>query len=78
MSRRQRLSPAKRRAEIIHKAADFFAEQGFEGGTRDLASNLGVSQPLLYRYFSSKEELIQARRTRHEWMDEKPSGVVKS
>lgn len=58
--RRKRQSPEARREEFIRKAAEFFAEEGFGGGTRELAAKLGVTQPLLYRYFPSKEELIQA------------------
>jgi AcrR family transcriptional regulator len=57
--RQKRLSPDERRREIIDKAAEFFAEEGFEGGTRELARKLGVTQPLLYRYFPSKEDLIR-------------------
>jgi AcrR family transcriptional regulator len=56
--RQKRLSPDERRREIIGKAAEFFAEEGFEGGTRELARKLGVTQPLLYRYFPSKDDLI--------------------
>jgi AcrR family transcriptional regulator len=57
--RKKRLSPHERRADFIRKAASFFAEEGFGGGTRDLARKLGVTQPLLYRYFPSKEDLIK-------------------
>lgn len=32
-----------------------FAECGFEGQTRELHKRLGITQPLLYRYFPSKE-----------------------
>lgn len=56
--KQKRLSPEDRRAEFIRKATEFFAEEGFDGGTRELARQLGVTQPLLYRYFPSKEELI--------------------
>lgn len=38
----------------------YFADHGFAGGTRELAKEIGVTQPLLYKYFSSKSELIQA------------------
>ena len=41
------------------KATEFFSEEGFDGGTRDLARRLGVTQPLLYRYFPSKDDLIK-------------------
>jgi AcrR family transcriptional regulator len=56
---RRRFSPEERRQDFIRKAAEFFAERGFDGGTRDLARKLGVTQPLLYRYFPNKEELIK-------------------
>jgi AcrR family transcriptional regulator len=57
--RQKRLSPGERRGDIIRKAAEFFAEEGFDGGTRELARKLGITQPLLYRYFPSKEDLIE-------------------
>src|SRR3982751_4723891 len=53
-SERKRLSPDDRRKEFVTRATEFFSEQGFGGGTRDLARRLGVTQPLLYRYFPSK------------------------
>lgn len=58
--RPKRLSPDERRRDFVRKATEFFAEEGFDGGTRELARKLGVSQPLLYRYFPNKDELIQA------------------
>jgi AcrR family transcriptional regulator len=57
--RQKRLSPADRRREFVAKATEFFSDEGFGGGTRDLARRLGVTQPLLYRYFPSKDELIK-------------------
>jgi AcrR family transcriptional regulator len=56
--KRKRLSSGERRADFITKAIDFFADEGFESSTRGLARKLGVTQPLLYRYFPSKEDLI--------------------
>lgn len=50
---------AERRAEIVRKAASFFAEVGFDATTRDLAVWLGTTQPLMYRYFPSKNALIE-------------------
>src|SRR6202012_2797168 len=58
-SKQRRLSPEERRQEFVAKATEFFAEEGFGGGTRDLARRLGVTQPLLYRYFPSKDDLIK-------------------
>ena len=58
-AKQKRLSPDDRRKEFVAKATEFFSEQGFGGGTRDLARRLGVTQPLLYRYFPSKDDLIK-------------------
>src|ERR1700757_1334909 len=57
--KQRRLSPDDRRKEFVAKATEFFAEEGFGGGTRALARRLGVTQPLLYRYFPSKDDLIK-------------------
>ena len=58
-AKQKRLSPENRRKEFVAKATEFFSEEGFGGGTRDLARRLGVTQPLLYRYFPSKDDLIK-------------------
>lgn len=55
----RRLSPGDREKSIAAAAVTFFAERGFEGQTRELAATLGITQPLLYRYFPSKEALIE-------------------
>ncbi|MFB9266957.1 TetR/AcrR family transcriptional regulator [Bradyrhizobium erythrophlei] len=57
--RQRRRSPDDRRSEFVAKATEFFSEEGFGGGTRALARKLGVTQPLLYRYFPSKDDLIK-------------------
>jgi len=56
---RRRLPRAERERLIVDEAIRFFAETGFEGQTRALAQRLGVTQPLLYRYFPDKEALIE-------------------
>ncbi|MGH6896176.1 MAG: helix-turn-helix domain-containing protein [Geminicoccaceae bacterium] len=56
---RRRLPRGARRGRILEVAAEFFAERGLDAPTRELASRLGVTQALLYRYFPSKGELIQ-------------------
>lgn len=73
---RKRLSSEERRQEFIRKSIELFAEEGFESSTRDLAKRLDVTQPLLYRYFPSKDDLISAvyeevylRRWQPEWKD---------
>jgi AcrR family transcriptional regulator len=54
----KRLAPSLRAEQILGGAVRFFAEHGFSGQTRELASELGISKGLLYRYFRSKEALI--------------------
>lgn len=56
---RRRLRPEERERLIAQEAVRFFAEHGFEGQTRELARRIGITQPLLYRYFPSKEALIE-------------------
>ncbi len=53
------MSSEERERSIVEAAVAFFTEQGFEGNTRELASRLGITQPLLYRYFATKEALIE-------------------
>lgn len=56
----KRLSPDQRRDMIVEAAARHFAEMGFSGSTRDLARRLCVTQPLLYKYFATKADLVEA------------------
>lgn len=72
--KRLRLAPADRSEQILKGAIRFFAERGFGGQTRELAQDLGISTGLLYRYFPSKDELIEriydemfVRRWKPEW-----------
>jgi AcrR family transcriptional regulator len=58
-TKHRRLSSDDRRREFVAKATEFFSDEGFGGGTRALARRLGVTQPLLYRYFPSKDDLIK-------------------
>lgn len=54
----KRLAPQERERQIVVKAVEYFATHGFSASTRDLAKEIGVTQPLLYRYFPSKEALV--------------------
>jgi AcrR family transcriptional regulator len=54
-----RLPAADREQQIVEGAIRFFAEVGFSGQTRELAQRLGITQPLLYRYFPTKQDLIE-------------------
>ncbi len=55
-----RLDPEARRRQILDAAIAYFSEAGFGVQTRELSRRIGVSQPLLYRYFPSKQDLIEA------------------
>ena len=57
---RRRLPPEERREQILDEAVRFFADVGLDGNTRDLAKRLGVTQSLIFRYFDSKQDLIEA------------------
>ncbi len=72
--KRTRLEPGERSMQILRGAIAFFAERGFGGQTRELAQQLGISQGLLYRYFPTKESLIEqiyeelfVKRFKPEW-----------
>lgn len=54
-----RLAPADRERQIIDGAIAYFSEVGFSGQTRELSSRLGITQPLLYRYFANKQALVE-------------------
>ena len=54
-----RMAPAERKAMILARATDFFAEYGLTAQTRALADACGVAQRLLYRYFPSKAALLR-------------------
>ncbi len=74
IAHRRRLPRVERERLIVEEAVRFFAEVGLYGQTRALAERLGVTQPLLYRYFVDKEALIERvfdevflKRWRPEW-----------
>lgn len=51
---------ADRREHILREATSYFAEFGLAAGTIDLAKRVGITQPLLYKYFATKEILLVA------------------
>ena len=54
-----RMPPAARERSIVTGAIRFFSEHGTDGELRKLASSLGITHPLLYRYFPTKEALLE-------------------
>jgi AcrR family transcriptional regulator len=58
---KSRLSAQERRAAILDAAVKLFAERGFRGTTtRELASAVGVTEPVLYEHFRTKRDLYTA------------------
>src|SRR6516225_2946734 len=56
-----RMKGEERRAAIVREAIRLFAENGFRGTTtRKLAEALGVTEPVLYQHFPSKDDLYRA------------------
>lgn len=55
-----RAASQQRARDIVSAAAEHFSEVGFAGSTREIAKRVGVTQPLLYRYFPTKDDLIEA------------------
>jgi AcrR family transcriptional regulator len=56
----RRADPALRKREVLEAALELMAEQGYAGASlRKLAAKLGMQQPSLYHYFSSKQELVE-------------------
>jgi AcrR family transcriptional regulator len=56
--RRIRMAPDDRERMILDAAIHFFARHGFSAQLRELAREMKVSQGLIYRYFSSKQALL--------------------
>ncbi len=56
---RRRLPAHERERDILEAATRYFAEHGFSKQTRQLADEIGVSQALIFRYFGTKDQLIE-------------------
>lgn len=56
-----RLKAAQRRDQLIEVATKLFARSGYDATTTaDIAKAAGVTEPILYRHFESKQELFVA------------------
>ncbi|WP_030417089.1 TetR/AcrR family transcriptional regulator [Streptomyces sp. NRRL S-1448] len=63
---RGRAARAEARTRIEVAAARLFAERGYAGTTiGEIAAEAGLSKPMLYRHFDSKQELHLALLERH-------------
>jgi AcrR family transcriptional regulator len=57
---RRRLDPAERKKRILEEAMRFFAVNGLDAQIKDLAAQIGVSEGLIFRYFKTKQKLVDA------------------
>ena len=70
---KNRLHAEDRRRQLLKAAVESFAQKGFAGTkTKDIAAAAGVSEAILFRHFSSKEDLY------HAILDEKEAPAPKS
>ncbi len=63
---------AEREAQMLDVAERVFGANGFQAATMDeIAEQVGVTKPLIYDYFGSKEGLLAAtiERARHQLLD---------
>ncbi|AXB44691.1 TetR/AcrR family transcriptional regulator [Amycolatopsis albispora] len=59
--RRKRMPRAERERQMVEVAEAVFAERGYVAASMDdIAERVGVSKPMLYEYFNSKEGLLLA------------------
>lgn len=61
------LGPERRRPQILDAALELFLEQGYEGTSMQaIADEAGVTKPVVYACFASKDSLFRALLTREE------------
>lgn len=66
MARTRAADYDERREAIVEKAAELFADKGFEGASiSGLAAACNTSKSLIYHYYTSKEELLYAVMSSH-------------
>ncbi|MBI1911437.1 MAG: TetR/AcrR family transcriptional regulator [Deltaproteobacteria bacterium] len=58
---KKRMSGEQRKAQIVTVAMQLFAEEGFKGTTtREIARRAGISEAVIFKHFSKKEDLYNA------------------
>lgn len=77
--RRKRMPKAQRKAQMLDIAEQVFAERGYLAASMDeIAERVGVSKPMLYEYFGSKEGLLIGciHRARTELLDRTQQAIA--
>lgn len=58
---RTRVPRAEREQQMVRVAEEVFAERGYQATSMDeIAARVGVTKPMLYEYFGSKDGLLRA------------------
>lgn len=58
MGRAPKMKAEERRKQIIEAATRMFSEKGFHlTPTKEIADSIGVSEPVIFKYFETKKEL---------------------
>ena len=58
---RKRMSKDERKAQILAVGRDLFGREGYRNvRTKDLASQCGVTEPVIYQHFTNKCDLAKA------------------
>lgn len=76
---RRRVGRAERERQILDAATAVFTERGYQAASMDaVAERVGVTKPVLYDHFGSKEGLLLASvaRTRQELLTETTEAVA--
>ncbi|MEU5690297.1 TetR/AcrR family transcriptional regulator [Actinosynnema sp. NPDC020468] len=77
--RRRRVPKAERKAQMLDVAEVVFAERGYLAASMDeIAERVGVSKPMLYEYFGSKEGLLIGciHRARSELLEKTTAAIA--
>jgi len=64
-TKRVRMTAQQRRAQLLDVARALFAERGFEAASiEEVAARAGVSKPIVYEHFGSKEGIYEVVKDR--------------
>ncbi len=67
----RKIQAEERRLQILDAALEVFAEKSYRGTSiKDIAAAAGMSQGLMYHYFTGKEELLKATIDHHSFLPE--------
>lgn len=71
MNMKQSERSAQSKDKLIDTALELFSREGYTGTTvKSIAKAAGVTDGLIYHYFSSKEELLHAVLVKHNFLEE--------